>query len=133
MTEHSAPSSMKIELLYNADCPICNWEISQYKKHAPDHLRFVPITDEAAADWGICPDTALRALHLRDMGNPDLHQTGVAAFLALWQAMPRTRWIAHLVGLWPLRPLVDWAYRKLAAPTLYYLHQRRKAKRGDRS
>jgi len=132
MTKHRAHPPPEIELLYNANCPICSWEINQYKKRAPEHFRFVPITDDAAADWGVSTDAALRALHLRETDSPDVHKTGVAAFLALWQAMPRTRWIAHLVGLWPLRPLVDWAYRKLAAPALYHLHQRRRAKRGDR-
>ncbi|MFZ8959024.1 MAG: thiol-disulfide oxidoreductase DCC family protein [Paracoccaceae bacterium] len=132
MIEQSPPSTPQIELLYNADCPICNWEINQYKKHAPNHLRFIPITDEAAADWGVNPDSALRALHLRVTGNPELHQTGVTAFLVLWQAMPRTRWMAHLVATWPLRVVVDLVYRKLAAPTLYYLHKRRSAKQGGR-
>lgn len=118
----------RTEVLFNADCPICNWEVGVYKKHAPPDLEFVPITAARARDLGLSMDEAARALHLRRGGQ---RVAGVAAFLDLWAHIPRYRLLARVLSWPPLRLLAEIAYRYGAAPALYALHKRRQAKRGQ--
>ena len=68
----------------------------------------------------------MRRLHARHDGRI---LSGFPAFLLIWQALPRWRWLARLVGLPGLRSLVGIVYDKLAAPILYRLHLRREARR----
>ena len=43
----------QLEVLYNADCPICRREIEHYKRISGDDLAYVEITAKSAADWGL--------------------------------------------------------------------------------
>jgi predicted DCC family thiol-disulfide oxidoreductase YuxK len=121
---------MTKEILYNGQCPICSAEIGHYKAaaeacNAP--LHFVDLTQTDLTDWGMDADTAARRLHVRDASGALV--TGVAAFAAIWQDLPRWRWLARLVMLPVIRPSLDWGYERIAAPLLYRLHQRRQASR----
>ena len=54
---------------------------------------------------------------------------GVEAFLAIWRALPRYRWLARLVSLPGLRGVVEVVYERFLAPWLYRRHMRRQARR----
>ncbi|MCU0815520.1 MAG: DUF393 domain-containing protein [Cypionkella sp.] len=115
--------SDKIEVLYNAECPVCRVEIDAYRRRAEKEglaMEFLGL--EEAGRFGLTADRAAQSLHLRKDGEV---LEGVAAFRTLWSAMPGLRWLARLTGLPVAAPLTDWIYRRVLAPLLYRAHLRR--------
>ena len=110
-------------VLYNDTCPVCRFEIGAYRRRAVAEglpIRFDAL-DRAEA-WGLSADQAARQLHVWQDGQV---LSGLAAFRALWGAMPRWRWLARVTG-WPvIRPLAELVYGRIAAPLLYRAHLRR--------
>ncbi|MFN7003112.1 MAG: thiol-disulfide oxidoreductase DCC family protein [Roseinatronobacter sp.] len=116
------------EILYNGRCPICSAEIAQYRKQAERAGAPLVFTDLNAADlsdWHLTPDQATRRLHARQDGRII---SGFPAFLILWRALPRMRWLARLLSLPVLRQLAGFGYNRIAAPLLHALHRRREAR-----
>lgn len=111
------------EVLYNDTCPVCRFEIDAYARRAVADglpIRFDRL--DRAADWGLTPDQAARALHVRQNG---VVLSGLPAFRALWAAMPRWRWLARVTG-WPVvRPICAAIYAWVLAPLLYRMDRRR--------
>ncbi|WGH79403.1 thiol-disulfide oxidoreductase DCC family protein [Jannaschia ovalis] len=117
-------------VLYNADCPICSFEIDHYRRRAErDALPVVfdDLNGPARAGWRIDADSAARRLHVR---RGDEVLSGFPAFLALWEAMPHMRPLARVARLPGLRTVIGFTYDKLAAPMLYRMHKRRQQKAG---
>ncbi|MEL7099917.1 MAG: DUF393 domain-containing protein [Pseudomonadota bacterium] len=113
------------EVLYNADCPVCSFEIDHYAAYADKHdlpIRFDDLNAGERAAWGLDRETAARRLHVRKGGQI---YAGIPAFIILWQDMPRYRWLARLVAL----PGVHWTackvYDHILAPLLYAWDKRR--------
>ena len=116
-------------ILYNDTCPLCRFEVDHYRAAALRDgapLRFDRLQD--AASWGLTPDQAARRLHVLRDGNL---LSGLEAFRAIWESLPRWRWLARVTG-WPvLRPLVTLLYDRIAAPLLYCAHLRRQRRKGE--
>jgi len=112
----------KLEVLYNDDCPICRREIKHYAGLSGDAVEFVKITEQSAADWGLTPDQATQQIHARSDGSVII---GVDAFISVWQKLPYYRVLAPIVGLRPIKFVTSIVYRKILAPLLYAMHQRR--------
>lgn len=122
----SAPDETRV--LYNANCPVCRFEIDHYRKVAAKGglpVAFDDLNGPARAAWGIEPDAAARRLHVR-RGSAVV--SGFPAFLALWSQMPRMRWLARVLGLPGPRHAMGWAYDRIGAPLLYRAHVRRQAR-----
>lgn len=112
-------------VIYNANCPICSREIASYRRYCETRDLPVAFHDLDRADLGtlgLTPEDAARRLHVIDRGTL---LAGADAFLALWQAMPRFRPLARIVGLPGIRQIATLVYEGLAAPALYALHRRR--------
>ena len=75
------------------------------------------------SEWGVDEDRATRLLHVMHHGK--IH-VGLAAFLVLWDQMPRYRYGAHCPHSWVYR--FDWGYEHIVARIIYERHLRRKAK-----
>lgn len=119
---------MHTEILFNGRCPICSAEIAHYQRAAQATgaaLHFTDLNTAPLDDWGISPDQAMRRLHARRDGQI---VSGFPAFVLIWQALPRWRWLARLVLLPGLRQAVALVYDRIAAPLLYRLHRRRMAR-----
>ncbi|MFP4328621.1 MAG: thiol-disulfide oxidoreductase DCC family protein [Paracoccaceae bacterium] len=115
-------------VLYNAECPVCSFEIDHYRAYALQRdlpLRFDDLNGPGRAAWGVDADTAARRLHVLHEGR--LH-AGIDAFLVLWRQMPRYRWLARIVGLPGLRQAAGLVYDHALAPLIYRWHLRRKAR-----
>ncbi|MEO1362544.1 MAG: DUF393 domain-containing protein [Pseudomonadota bacterium] len=117
--------SKETRVLYNADCPVCNFEISHYADYSAGEglpIRFDDLNSDALAQWNLDADTAARRLYVLKDGA--LH-SGIPAFVLLWQEMPRYRWLARLVSV----PGVHWVacvtYDYVLAPLIYRWHLRR--------
>ena len=112
-------------VLYNAGCPVCNFEISHYARYAAKAglpLRFDDLNTDARAGWGLDADTAARRLYVLHDG---ALSSGIPAFLVLWAQMPRYRWLARVVGLPGIRQTASAAYDHVLAPVIYRWHLRR--------
>lgn len=120
------------EVLYNADCPVCAFEINHYRKHADKHtlpIRFDDLNGAELARWGIAPQQAARRLYVRQ--GDDL-VSGIPAFQRLWAQMPGYRWLAKLTALPVVHPVSVWVYDRVLAPVLYRWHLSRQARRATK-
>lgn len=116
------------EVLFNADCPVCNFEISHYADYARDTglaIRFDDLNSNDLARWGLEEDAAARRLYVRQ---GDQLLSGIDGFLVLWAKMPRYRWLGRLVGLPGVRQLATAGYDYVLAPVIYRRHKRRLAR-----
>lgn len=120
----------KTAVLYNARCPVCRAEIDHYRAYAEARglpLAFHDLNTRDLADWGIDADAAARRLHVRQGGRV---VSGVDAFVALWRALPRYRWLARIVALPGLRHVAHLIYERILAPRLYARHVARMHRSG---
>ncbi|MCF3972604.1 thiol-disulfide oxidoreductase DCC family protein [Paracoccus salsus] len=125
--------SPKTSVLYNASCPVCNFEIQHYARHAAEAdlpIRFDDLNSDARAKWGLDADTAARRLYVLHDGTLT---SGIPAFLVLWTQMPRYRWLARVVGLPGIRQFASVAYDFALAPAIYRWHRRRIRKQAARA
>ena len=116
------------EVLYNASCPVCSFEIDHYRSYAEKRalaLRFDDLNACDLARWGLSADEAARRLYVRQ---GDVLLSGIPAFQVLWEEMPRYRWLARLTRV----PGVYWlsckTYDHVLAPLIYNWHRRRLAR-----
>ncbi|SLN48936.1 hypothetical protein PSA7680_02539 [Pseudoruegeria aquimaris] len=117
------------EILYNADCPVCNFEITHYADYARKEalpLTFKDLNRDDFAAFGLTADQAARRLHVLKDGQIT---AGIPAFLILWREMPRYRWLAKLVALPGLFQLSCFGYDRILAPLIYRWHLRRLKRR----
>ncbi|OYW62581.1 MAG: thiol-disulfide oxidoreductase [Rhodobacterales bacterium 32-66-7] len=119
----------KTAVLFNADCPVCNFEIRHYARYAAAKglpIRFDDLNSTAREGWGLDADTAARRLYVLHDGRLT---SGIPAFLVLWAEMPRYRWVARVVGLPGIRHAASAVYDHVLAPLIYRWHLRRQAAR----
>jgi predicted DCC family thiol-disulfide oxidoreductase YuxK len=115
-------------VLYNANCPVCSFEIGHYARYAGKAgltIRFDDLNTDARASWGLDADTAARRLFVLHDGELT---SGIPAFLVLWAQMPRYRLLGRIVGLPGIRHIASAAYDHVLAPLIYrwHLHRLRK-------
>jgi predicted DCC family thiol-disulfide oxidoreductase YuxK len=125
-------NSAKTSVLYNATCPVCNFEIQHYARYAGDKglpIQFDDLNSDARGQWGLDADTAARRLYVLHEGTLT---SGIPAFLVLWAQMPRYRWLAKVVGLPGTRHVACAAYDFVLAPAIYRWHLRRLRKQSAR-
>jgi predicted DCC family thiol-disulfide oxidoreductase YuxK len=118
----------ELEVVYNGSCPICSTEVAVYRRHAEAAALPIAFTDLNEADLariGLDRERAARRFHVLRQGEV---LSGVPAFLALWQSIPRYSWLARIVGLPGIRQAAVIVYDRLAAPLLYRMHLRRVAR-----
>jgi predicted DCC family thiol-disulfide oxidoreductase YuxK len=117
--------STKTSVLYNANCPVCNFEIGHYARYADKAglpIRFDDLNTDARNQWGLDADTAARRLYVLHDG---VMTSGIPAFLVLWAQMPRYRSLGRIVGLPGIRQIAGAAYDYVLAPLIYRWHLRR--------
>ena len=117
----------QLEVLYNAECPICRREIEHYKRLSGDDLAYVEITAQTAADWGLSEDQAAKQLHVRRGAQISV---GVEAFVAIWRQLPYFWILAPIVNLKPIKVVSSVIYRRFLAPLLFAAHKRRRWRGG---
>lgn len=112
-------------VLYNAECPVCNFEINHYADYAEREslpIRFDDLNSAARERWGLDADTAARRLYV--LHNGEL-TSGIPAFLVLWAQMPKYRWLARWVGKPGISQVASAGYDYVLAPIIYRWHRRR--------
>ena len=120
-------------VLFNANCPVCNFEIGHYAQYADRSgllIRFDDLNTDARDQWGIDADTAARRLYVLHEG---VLTSGIPAFLALWAQMPRYRVLGCVVGLPGIKQIAIVTYDHVLAPAIYRWHLRRVKRQANRS
>ena len=120
--------SAETSVLYNATCPVCNFEIQHYARYAGAEglpIQFDDLNSDARGEWGLDADTAARRLYVLHQGTLT---SGIPAFLVLWTQMPKYRWLTRVVGLPGIRQVACATYDFVLAPIIYrwHLHRLRK-------
>ncbi len=120
-------------VLYNANCPVCNFEIQHYALYAGSNglpIRFDDLNSDARVQWGLDADTAARRLYVLHDG---VLSSGIPAFLVLWAQMPKYRWLARVIGMPGVRHIAVAAYDFVLAPAIYRWHLSRERWRTSRA
>lgn len=114
------------KVLFNAECPLCRFEIDHYRNYASESglaIRFDDLNSEALGNWGITPDAAARRLYVEHDGQL---YSGIPAFIVLWQEMPRYNFVARIVSLPGIHWVASKTYDLTLAPAIYRWHLWRK-------
>jgi predicted DCC family thiol-disulfide oxidoreductase YuxK len=101
----------RIQVYFDADCPICAREMERCRVlEGAAAIDFVDINKDMSAlqSDGIGYEEALARLFVRDEAGR-LHK-GVSAYAVLFKKLRRYRWIARLVTLPGVRPVLDFLY-----------------------
>jgi predicted DCC family thiol-disulfide oxidoreductase YuxK len=106
----------RVTMYFDGACPVCRREVAHYRRiDRQSHIDWIDITRRPEALSELDPEVsytaAMTRLHVVDrLGT--LH-TGVAAFACLWRELPYYRWLAPIVSLTLLEPLLDKGYDAL--------------------
>ncbi len=121
----------RCEVYYNADCPVCSFEMSHYAKtlaetagNGPEML-FVdgPREADRLASWGLRSEHLESRLYLRD--EHGRVSSGFDAMLALWDRLPVYRSVARVFRLPGLHAAGAALYGHVIAPLLTAWARRR--------
>ncbi len=105
-------ASGALTVYYDGGCPVCRREIAMYQRQ-PGAERCAWVDASSVQDEAIAEDLsradALARMHVRRADGQLVD--GAAAFIALWQALPSTRWLGRVAGVPPLPWLLELGYR----------------------
>ena len=104
-------SETRKTIYYDGACPLCAMEIAHYRKQeGADNLCFrdVSNTDEAPGP-DLSREAALARFHIRKEDGTLV--SGAAAFVAIWDDLPKWRWAARMARLPLVLPLMELGYR----------------------
>jgi predicted DCC family thiol-disulfide oxidoreductase YuxK len=110
------------KVLYNAQCPVCRFEIDHYRSYAQKSdlaIRFDDLNSDALSAWDITSDQAARRLYVEHKGQL---YSGIPAFIVLWREMPRYRELGRIVDLPVIHGIACKVYDLALAPAIYCWH-----------
>lgn len=89
----------KIKILVDGNCIVCDFEVSHYKRMAPEIFEIVDISSAnfKAEEFGLTASAVDEKLHVIDTNN-QLY-LGVDAFICIWKQLPLYKWLAWLIKL----------------------------------
>lgn len=103
----------KITVFYDGACPACVKDRRTYERLAGGEsgVCWFDITgrEEELREWGIDPHKALTELHVSD-GSGSV-RSELDAYILLLGRLPRLKWLAWLIGLPFIKPLLGKLYR----------------------
>lgn len=102
-TALNVKTTKNISVYYDGLCHLCSREINHYKKmRGSEFIDFVDITQPSfqAQKCGLDPIKVHQSLHIRDRSGA--FQTGVDAFICIWQELPALRFLAPIARTKPV-------------------------------
>jgi predicted DCC family thiol-disulfide oxidoreductase YuxK len=109
-------SPTKIKIFYDGRCYLCDAEIRHYlKKDHQGLLEGVDITHPQfdANKYGLDAQKVNLELHVLNEKNQQVF-VGIEAFRAIWLALPRHQWLAHMINLPLIKQVSHWSYKLFA-------------------
>jgi predicted DCC family thiol-disulfide oxidoreductase YuxK len=103
--------SDKVTVFYDGSCPLCRREIGLYRtSDGADAVRFCDVSDGATAlPAQVSRAQAMARFHVTDRDGRTV--SGARAFIALWLALPRWRWLGRIASVPPIPSILEGAYR----------------------
>lgn len=95
---------------FDGGCPICTREIGFYQRQdGANNIDWVDVSrcEEAALPKGVSREAAMARFHV---ANATGLTDGAPAFIQLWCALPRFRFIGRVLSIPPIPTLLNWAY-----------------------
>lgn len=101
----------KTTIYYDGACPLCRAEIAHYAEQDREGaFTLVNVADPASPlPLATSRPDALARFHVRSSTGVVL--SGAAAFVEVWAALPRWRWLARIARLPGVTPLMELGYR----------------------
>ena len=102
-----------MKVYYNNSCKICKAEIDLYKKEKIKEINWVDITNNQLAEKETSKNSKelLRRLHVKQGGKIT---QGAAAFLVLWEKMPKYRFLYNFFKLPIIFNIFSFSYEIIA-------------------
>ena len=90
-----------VKVFFNNSCNICRIEISHYKKHSDDNIRWIDVTDnkEAQNITSKSYRELLRRMHVIQDGKVI---DGAESFLIIWKNIPKYNFLYKIFKIKPL-------------------------------
>lgn len=105
-------------VFYDGACPLCRREIAHYRRlDRQQRLTWLDIATrpQLLQAYDIAWEAAMQRLHV--IGADGRLLTGARAFRELWQHLPGYRWLARVVTLPGMLPVLEQAY-------MWFAHRR---------
>lgn len=102
------------QIFVDGNCIVCDFEISHYKKIAPDIFEIVDISHPKfeAKEFGLSVEAVNSKMHVR---TPDGElKIGIDAFAHIWDQIERYRFAARIVRIPIIRPIAKMGYEVFA-------------------
>lgn len=89
----------KTKILVDGNCIVCDFEVSHYKRLAPNLFEIIDISDAKfkAEEFGLTAKAVDEKLHVIDINNK-VH-IGVDAFVCIWNQILGYKWLSWLIKL----------------------------------
>lgn len=102
---------LKSIVYFDGSCPLCRAEITHYRGLDRDaSLCFVDVSDtETDLPHGLTQQQAMQRFHVRAADGRLL--SGAAAFVEVWNRLPRWRWAARTAALPGAMAVLERSYR----------------------
>jgi len=104
-------TSHDLTVFFDGSCPLCRKEIAFYQnKRGADRIGWIDVSAVTSGDVteGLDCSAAMKRFHVLT-ANGQLIDGG-AAFAALWQVLPGSRWAGKLFSVPGLRQVLNLAY-----------------------
>lgn len=96
--------------MYDGDCPLCRREIGVYQSLAPlQPVTWLDVSKDTTGLSAAQQSQYMARFHVRSASGEV--QSGAAAFVELWLALPGWRWLGRVSRLPGLTFLLELAYR----------------------
>lgn len=118
-------TSNKSKILFDGNCYVCDFEISHYKKIAPEMFEIVDISDRLfrASEYGLTFENVNKKMHVITPDNQV--KSGVQAFIHIWSRLHNYAWLSKLVSLPVVYQLACVGYF-IFANTRHYLPKKKR-------
>lgn len=104
----------KSKIFVDGNCIVCDFEISHYKKKAPELFEIIDISNPSfdAKIHGLTAEAVNKHMHVQ--GPDGKIYRGVEAFAHIWSRLPRYQFAAKAIR-WPvIHPLANLGYALFA-------------------
>lgn len=101
----------KLVVYFDGSCPLCRAEIKYYRKQTgAEQIDFQDVSSRAGVLCdGLTCSQAMARFHVQDVDGK--LRSGAAAFVSVWERLPRWKWAAKVARLPGVLSVLELAYR----------------------
>ena len=104
-----------ITVFFDDQCGLCSKEIAYYQKITlPNTINWLALSESQVTLEAKGIDYICALKHLHAVDNENNIYIGVAAFIVVWQQLPRWRWLAKVARFKPVNWFLKLGYRWFA-------------------